>query len=144
MTRFFTSLFSQSRASWTRRSKGSEWRECLAVGRSLTKSSESSDSMSSPSVTFSEPTRASTLSASLACRSLAMLASRSISSQPGSINANGSYSSSSSPSHELLEILDRSMSPPSSEPRSLSSFSPRDSEVPKTSEKSSSSSSANF
>ena len=53
-----------------------------------------------------------------------MFASRSISSQPGSIDANGSNSSSSSPSHELLDILDMSMRPPSSEPRSLSSFSP--------------------
>lgn len=111
----------------------------------LTKSSESSESLSSPSVVLSSLTRASTFSVSRACRSLAMFASRSISSHPGSMEANGSSSSSSSPSQELLEILDMSIKPPSSDPGSLSCVvSSWLLAGPKMSEKSSSSSSANF
>lgn len=137
MMRFFTSVFSQSNASCSSASY-------LTTVQRLTKSTEYAARVSSSSVVFIRPTKPSTFSASLACRSLAILASMSISSHPGSMRANGSSSSSSSPSHELPDILDSSMRPPSSDPCTLSSFSTSDSVGPNTSEKSSSSSSANF
>src|SRR6201746_1193804 len=91
----------------------------------LTSCSDKSARTSSSSLTFRELTKPSTKVQSLACLSLAILACKSISSNPCSNEAKGSSSSSSSPSQELFDNLECSISAPtpSSEPASLSSLS---------------------